>query len=215
MPKGRRANPSTARDGVWFKQCGNLQIYPESLTASMQKQILNVEAIHQVNNRLPLMYKVREKKPVNTFPFSVHDNRHCLLNVGEYLDSGLGLKKFQQDKYHNISQNYFFLAHEPIPSSTSHHSIYQTSFVQYPNTEKPFLGRFPKSHINRSFALNSAPKNECLWFSKCHLTLTDRSSVSEPEQLLLAAEQVTECKKDTKTHSCEEDTMAHSSPDLQ
>ncbi|XP_061490352.1 testis-expressed protein 36 [Rhineura floridana] len=87
MPKGRRANPSTARDGIWFAQSGKLQIFPESLTATMQKQILNTEATHQIDNRLPQMYKIREKKPANTFPFSVHDNRHCLLNVGEYLDS--------------------------------------------------------------------------------------------------------------------------------
>ncbi|XP_062989335.1 testis-expressed protein 36 [Elgaria multicarinata webbii] len=249
MPKGRRANPSTARDGAWFAQSEKLQIYPESLTATMQKQILNAEATHQIDNRLPLMYKVREKavhdldqclnavvgwmranklkldpdytealwKPVNTFPFSIHDNRHCLLNVGEYLDSGLGLKKFQQDKCQHKSQNYFFLAHEPIPSSTSDRTIYQTSFIQYPNIEKPFLGRFPKSHVNRSFALNSAPKNECLWFSKCHLAPVkpDRSFFSEPEQLLTAAEQVIECKEDTKAHSCEDDTKAHSRLDLQ
>ncbi|XP_062832132.1 testis-expressed protein 36 isoform X3 [Anolis carolinensis] len=88
MPKGKRANPSTALDGIWFAHHGNLPLYPETLTAAMQKQILNPEATHQIDTRLPLMYKVREKKPGSTFPFSIHDNRHCLINVGEYLDSG-------------------------------------------------------------------------------------------------------------------------------
>ncbi|XP_053168853.1 testis-expressed protein 36 isoform X2 [Hemicordylus capensis] len=193
MPKGRRANPSTARDGAWFTQCEKLQIYPESLTATMQKQILNPEATRQVDSRLPLMYKLREKKPVNTFPFSIHDNRHCLLNVGEYLDSGLGLRKFQREKCQHYSQNILFLAHEPFPSSTSNRTIYQTSFVQYPNTEQPFLGRFPRSHIERSIALTPADKNDCMWFSKFYASPNhlvpgepDRSSLSEPKQLLPA-----------------------------
>ncbi|XP_060097423.1 testis-expressed protein 36 [Heteronotia binoei] len=168
MPKGRRANPSTARDGAWFQHSRPLQIYPESLTASMQKQILNLETVHQIENRLPLMYKLREKKPVNTFPFSVHDNRHCLLNVGEYLDSGLGLRKFQQETCQHYSQNFSFLAHEPILSNTSYCTMYQTSFVPYPNTEKPFPGRFPKSHIERFNALNPVSKKDSIWFSECN-----------------------------------------------
>ncbi|XP_077203976.1 testis-expressed protein 36 [Paroedura picta] len=168
MPKGRRANPSAARDGAWFQHSRPLQIYPESLTASVQKQILNLETVHQIENRLPLMYKLREKKPVNTFPFSIHDNRHCLLNVGEYLDSGLGLRKFQRETCQHYAQNFSLLAHEPVLSSTSYRSMYQTSFVPYPNTEQPFRGRFPKSHVERSNALNPVYKNDCLWFSKSY-----------------------------------------------
>ncbi|XP_025026211.1 testis-expressed protein 36 [Python bivittatus] len=196
MPKGRRANPSTTRDGIWFKQSGNLQIYPESLTAAMQKQILNVDANCKIEKSLPLMYKVREKKPVNTFPFSIHDNRHSLVNVGEYLDSGLGLRKFQE-KCQHYSQNYCFLAHEPIPSSNACRTIYQTSFVQYPDIKHSILGRFPKSHIDKSIALHSAPKNDYMWFSKCYTssnniapTETTKSSFSEPEQLLSAEEEI-------------------------
>ncbi|XP_033005331.1 testis-expressed protein 36 [Lacerta agilis] len=193
MPKGRRANPSTARDGAWFAQSGKVQIFPESLTASMQKQILNLEATNQINNRLPQMYKVREKKPVKTFPFSIHDNRHCLLNVGEYLDSGLGLRKFQREACQHHSESYLFLAHEPIPSTTDKHTIYQTSFVEYPNTKRSILGRFPKSHADRSFALNSSAANDYLWFSKGHDSPNisapvrpEKSSLSEPQQLLPA-----------------------------
>nr|XP_056706456.1 testis-expressed protein 36 [Euleptes europaea] len=166
MPKGRRANPSTARDGVWFQHTKLLPIYPESLTASEQKQILNLETVRQIENRLPLMYKLREKKPVNTFPFSVHDNRDCLLNVGGHLDSGLGRKKFKRETCQHYGQNFSFLAHEPILSSTSCRTVYQTSFVPYPNIEQPFPGRFPKSHVERSKALNPASKNDCTWLSE-------------------------------------------------
>ncbi|XP_066477538.1 testis-expressed protein 36 [Tiliqua scincoides] len=219
MPKGRRANPSTARDGAWFSQNRKQQLYPESLTATMQKQILNTDAVCQIDNRLPLMYKLREKfvslsyacgyenclaywtnvkhwnKPVNTFPFSVHDNRHCLMNVGEYLDSGLGLRKFQQEMCQHYSQNILFLAHEPLPSSTGIRSIYQTSFIQYPNAENSLLARFPKNHVKRSIALKPADKNECMWFSKFYASHhnvvpvePDRSSLPEPKQLLPAVQ---------------------------
>ncbi|KAH0623662.1 hypothetical protein JD844_006675 [Phrynosoma platyrhinos] len=204
MPKGRRANPSTARDGIWFAQHENRQLYPESLTATMQKQIFNPEATRQIDNRLPLMYKVREKKPVNTFPFSVHDNRHCLLNVGEYLDSGLGLRKFQQETCQHYSRNYFFLAHEPTTSGTSHRTIYQTSFIKHSNIKPPLLGRFPRSHVDRSIALKSEDEKECMWFAKCYTdsnnlpsVKAEKSSVSGPEQPL-PAEQVTECKEISK-----------------
>ncbi|XP_048362841.1 testis-expressed protein 36 [Sphaerodactylus townsendi] len=166
MPKGRRANPSTARDGAWFQHSTPPQIYPESLTASEQKQILNLETVRQIENRLPLIYKLREKKPVNTFPFSVHDNRDCLLNVGEYLDSGQGRRKFKRETCQHYVQD-SFLIHEPILSSTSYRTVYETSFVPYPNTEQPFPGRFPKSHIERAKALNPASKNDCVWFSEC------------------------------------------------
>ncbi|XP_042312501.1 LOW QUALITY PROTEIN: testis-expressed protein 36 [Sceloporus undulatus] len=160
----------------------------------------------QIDNRLPQMYKVREKKPVNTFPFSIHDNRHCLLNVGEYLDSGLGLKKFQQETCQQHSQNYFFLAHEPM-NCTSQRTIYQTSFIQYPNIKPPLVGRFPKSHVEKSIlksALKSETEKECMWFAKGYADSNnlpsvkpEKSSVSGPEQPL-PAEQVTECKEYSK-----------------
>ncbi|XP_070801065.1 testis-expressed protein 36 [Pituophis catenifer annectens] len=194
MPKGRRANPSTTRDGIWFKQCENLQIYPESLTATMQKQIFNIDANCQTVKNVPLMYKEREKKPVNTFPFSIHDNRRCLLSMGEYLDAGLGVRKFR-DKCQHYSQNYYFLAHEQIPSSNAYHSVYKSSFVQYPDIKHSILGRFPKSHIDKCIALHSAPKNDYMWFSKFYtgsndIAPTEATKSSEPENLSTAEEEV-------------------------
>nr|XP_020647193.1 testis-expressed protein 36 isoform X2 [Pogona vitticeps] len=214
-----------------FSHIGNPHINPESLTATMQKQILNKEAAHQIEKRLPQMYKEREKfiisscacgygnclavgtnaenqkKPVNTFPFSVHDNRHCLLNEGEYLDSGLGLRKFQQELCQHHSQDYFLEAQEPFPSDTSHHSIYQTSFVQYPHTERSPWGRFPKSHVDRCVSLKRTAENECLWFSKCYATpnnlapsKSNRNFHSKSKQLL-PAEEVMGVKEDSKENS--------------
>lgn len=104
------------------------------------------------------------------------------------------------------SQDYFFGDKESIPSGTSHHTIYQTSFVQYPSTEQPLWGRFPKSHIDRSIALKPTTENECLWFSKCYAcpslasSKSDRNSRSESEQCL-PAEQVTGVKEDSKENS--------------
>ncbi|CAM4594802.1 unnamed protein product [Caretta caretta] len=87
MPKGRLANPSTARDGAWFPHFGLFHSQPESITDYMLKQVQNPEEVQYIEKRLPLVYKIREQKAVkNHFPFSTHDNRNCLQNVGEYFD---------------------------------------------------------------------------------------------------------------------------------
>ncbi|XP_067322367.1 testis-expressed protein 36 [Anolis sagrei] len=204
MPKGKRANPSTSRDGIWFAHHGNVPIYPETLTAAMQKQILNPEATHQIDTRLPVMYKVREKKPVSTFPFSIHDNRHCLLGVGEYLDSGLGLRKFKQEVNQHHSKNYLLGAPQPIASSTGHRTTYQTSFVQYPSTKPPLVGRFPRSHVARSNVWKSKAEKECMWFAKGYADsdnllsdMSEKSPVSGPEPPL-PAEQGQDCAENSK-----------------
>ncbi|XP_070608599.1 testis-expressed protein 36 isoform X1 [Erythrolamprus reginae] len=159
----------------------------------MQKQIFNIDANCQTAKNVPQVYKEREKKPVNTFPFSIHDNRRCLLTKGEYLDSGLGVRKFQ-DKRQHYSQNYYFLAHEQIPSSNAYHSVYQTSYVQYPDIKDSILGRFPKNHIDKCIALHSAP-NDNMWFSKFynganHIAPTEATKSSEAENLSTAQEEI-------------------------
>uniref|UniRef100_A0A8B9QWH3 Testis expressed 36 n=1 Tax=Apteryx owenii TaxID=8824 RepID=A0A8B9QWH3_APTOW len=87
MPKGRSANPCTERDGAWFAHMGLCQSHPESTTGSALKQVQNAEEVEYIEERLPPGYRAREQKAVNNnFPFSSHDNRHCLQNVGEYFD---------------------------------------------------------------------------------------------------------------------------------
>uniref|UniRef100_A0A8C4J7L8 Testis expressed 36 n=1 Tax=Dromaius novaehollandiae TaxID=8790 RepID=A0A8C4J7L8_DRONO len=87
MPKGRSANPRAEHDGAWFAHIGLCQSQPESTTGSALKQVQSVGEAQYIAQRLPPGYRAREQKAVNNnFPFSSHDNRHCLQNVGEYFD---------------------------------------------------------------------------------------------------------------------------------
>lgn len=58
-----------------FSHIGNPHINPESLTATMQKQVFNKEAAHQIDKRLPQMYKVREE--VGEFVFAGLPHAFC------------------------------------------------------------------------------------------------------------------------------------------
>ncbi|XP_038266550.2 testis-expressed protein 36 [Dermochelys coriacea] len=87
VPKGRLASPSTAPDGAWFPHLGLFHSQPELITDHMLKQIQNPEEVWYIEKTLPVVYKIWEQKAVkNHFPFSTHDNRNCLQNVGEYFD---------------------------------------------------------------------------------------------------------------------------------
>ncbi|KAM8911749.1 testis-expressed protein 36 isoform 3-T3 [Lycaon pictus] len=88
MAKGRRFNPALDKDGRWFPQIGLTQKTPESSTSAVLKEPHRPHLSRQVEEKLPPIYKVREKQAVNNnFPFSVHDNRHSFQSSGCYLDS--------------------------------------------------------------------------------------------------------------------------------
>uniref|UniRef100_A0A8C0R1T4 Testis expressed 36 n=1 Tax=Canis lupus dingo TaxID=286419 RepID=A0A8C0R1T4_CANLU len=71
-----------------FPQIGLTQKTPESSTSAVLKEPHRPHLSRQVEERLPPIYKVREKQAVNNnFPFSVHDNRHSFQSSGCYLDS--------------------------------------------------------------------------------------------------------------------------------
>ncbi|KFP63133.1 Testis-expressed sequence 36 protein, partial [Cariama cristata] len=53
----------------------------------------------------------------NNFPFSSHDNRCCLQNVGQYFDLGMGRRKVEPERRQQNSQNFFLWVHESVPSS--------------------------------------------------------------------------------------------------
>ncbi|KAM9134291.1 LOW QUALITY PROTEIN: testis-expressed protein 36 [Pangshura tecta] len=164
MPKGRLANPSTERDGAWFPHLGIFHSQPESVTDCMLKQVQNPEEVQYIEKRLPLVYKIREQKAVkNHFPFSAHDNRHCLQNVGEYFDFSLGRKKVEPERRQQNSQNFCLWAHEYIPSSHDGFTIYQTSFIGDQDTKRPFCRRYPKQHLERCYIYKSIlrMKNTC------------------------------------------------------
>uniref|UniRef100_A0A7M4FX90 Testis expressed 36 n=1 Tax=Crocodylus porosus TaxID=8502 RepID=A0A7M4FX90_CROPO len=55
--------------------------------------VQNPEEAESIEKKLPVAYKIREQQAVNNFPFSSHDNKHCLQNGGEYFDfvtAGMG-----------------------------------------------------------------------------------------------------------------------------
>ncbi|KAF6111838.1 testis expressed 36 [Phyllostomus discolor] len=88
MAKGRRFNPPLDQDGRWFPHIGLPQKTPESITRATLKEPRSPRASRQAEEKLPPIYKIREKQAVHhSFPFSVHDNRHSFANSGFYLDS--------------------------------------------------------------------------------------------------------------------------------
>ncbi|XP_075280249.1 testis-expressed protein 36 [Opisthocomus hoazin] len=160
MPKGQCSHPSQQRTGIWFAQVGACQSQPESTTRSALKQVWNSGAAQYVEDRLPQAYKAREQRAVNNnFPFSSHDNRHCLQNVGEYFDFGMGRKKVEPERWQQNSQNFFLWAQESVPSSKDGLTTYQASFVKEQNTESPFYRRYPKHHSEECRTEKPVPEN--------------------------------------------------------
>ncbi|XP_068807254.1 testis-expressed protein 36 [Struthio camelus] len=155
MPKARWANPRTERDGAWFAHAGVCESRAESPAGSAPKQVRYVE------ENLPPAYRARERQAVNnSFPFSSHDNRHCLQNVGEYFDFGFGRKKVEPERRQQNSQNFCLWAHESVPSSDDGFTIYQTSFMKDQNTEQPFCRRYPKHHLEKCYADKAIAEDE-------------------------------------------------------
>ncbi|XP_005402048.1 PREDICTED: testis-expressed sequence 36 protein [Chinchilla lanigera] len=149
MAKGRRFKPSLDKDGSWFPHIGLTQKTPESLMSSVLKEPYCLKFIQQAEEKLPPIYKVREKQAVsNNFPFSVHDNRHSLENSGCYLDSGLGRKKISPDKGQHVSRNFNLWACDFIPSCLDGFSSNQIAYVYKEAMTAPNFRRFPKSYNN-------------------------------------------------------------------
>ncbi|XP_040463495.1 testis-expressed protein 36 [Falco naumanni] len=161
MPRGRGHRPSQQHAGAWFSHSGVWQSQPESPTSSALKQVQDSEAAQGTEDRLPLAYRAQEQRAVNkNFPFSSHDNRHCLQNVGEYFDLGMGRRKVEPERQQQNSQNFFLWAHDSVPSSEDGLTIYQTSFVKDQNTKSPFCRRYPKHHSEKCGTHKPLPENE-------------------------------------------------------
>ncbi|XP_028943212.1 testis-expressed protein 36 [Antrostomus carolinensis] len=161
MPKRRCTHPSEQRAGIWFAHIGVCQSQLESTTRSAQKQVQNSGAAQYIEDRLPPGYRAREQRAVNdNFPFSSHDNRHCLQNVGEYFDFGMGRRKVEPERRQHNSHDFCLWAHESVPSSKDGLTIYQTSFVKYQNTESTFFRRYPKHHLEKRCPDKPVPENE-------------------------------------------------------
>nr|XP_008273046.1 testis-expressed protein 36 isoform X3 [Oryctolagus cuniculus] len=147
MAKGRRFNPPLDEDGRWFPHVGLMQKTPESITRATLKEPLCAQAARQVEGRLPPIYKVREKQATNnSFPFSMHDNRHIFENSGNYLDSGLGRKKISPDKRQHVSRNFNLWASDYVPSCLDGFSNNQISYVYKEARVDPWFRRFPRCY---------------------------------------------------------------------
>ncbi|KAM9549492.1 testis-expressed protein 36 isoform 1-T1 [Guaruba guarouba] len=150
MHRDRRVQPSAQRTGNWFAHIGIDPSQPVSTTSSAQKQVQNNETAQHIEEKLPLVHKAQEQTAVkNNFPFSFHDNKHCLRNVGEYFDFGLGRRKVEPERRQQNSQNFFLWAHEPVPSREDGLTIYQTSFMKDKSSESPVYRRYPKHHTEK------------------------------------------------------------------
>ncbi|XP_030343059.1 testis-expressed protein 36 isoform X1 [Strigops habroptila] len=161
MPGDRRVHPSAQRTGNWFAHIGVDQNQPKSTTSSAQNQVQNKGAAQYIEEELPLAHKAREQTAVkNNFPLSFHDNKHCLRNVGEYFDFGLGRRKVEPERRQQNSQNFFLWAHEPVPSREDGLTIYQTSFMNGKSSESPIYTRYPKDHTEKQCIENPIPEKE-------------------------------------------------------
>ncbi|XFF91886.1 hypothetical protein AB1E18_018105 [Capra hircus] len=147
MVKGRRFNPPLDKDGRWFPHIGLTQKMPESITSTMLKESHSPRLSRQVEEKLPPIYKLREKQAVNNnFPFSAHDNRHSFQDSGFYFDSGLGRKKISPEKRQHVSRNFNLWACDYVPSCLDGFSNNQISYVYKEAVVVPIFRRFPRHH---------------------------------------------------------------------
>uniref|UniRef100_A0A8D2AIN7 Testis expressed 36 n=1 Tax=Sciurus vulgaris TaxID=55149 RepID=A0A8D2AIN7_SCIVU len=172
MPKGRRFNPPLDKDGTWFPHVGLTQKTPESITSATLKEPHYPHSSGRVEGKLPPIYKVREEQAAkNSFPFSVHDNRHSFENSGYYLDSGFGRKKIPPDKRQHVSRNFNLWACDYVPSCLDGFSNNRISYVYQEAMTIPNFRRFPRRYnelwscftfISRSYTefLKKKPKDK-------------------------------------------------------
>ncbi|XP_025323374.1 testis-expressed protein 36 isoform X3 [Canis lupus dingo] len=167
MAKGRRFNPALDKDGRWFPQIGLTQKTPESSTSAVLKEPHRPHLSRQVEERLPPIYKVREKQAVNNnFPFSVHDNRHSFQSSGCYLDSGLGRRKISPEKRQHVSRNFNLWAGDYVPSCLDGFSNNQISYVYQEVVVVPIFRRFPRRYNEKWNSFKFIPQRGYTEFLK-------------------------------------------------
>ncbi|KAL2769120.1 testis-expressed protein 36 isoform a [Daubentonia madagascariensis] len=167
MAKGRRFNPPLDNVGRWFPHIGLTRRTPESITSAMLKEPQSPHFSQQVKEKLPPIYKIREKQAVNNnFPFSVHDNRHSFENSGYYLDSGLGRKKISPDKRQHVSRNFNLWACDYVPSCLDGFSNNQISYVYKEAVVVSTFRRFPRHYNEIWSTFKFIPKRSYTEFLK-------------------------------------------------
>ncbi|XP_061220114.1 testis-expressed protein 36 isoform X1 [Neopsephotus bourkii] len=150
MHRDRRIHRSPQCTGNWFAHIGVDQNQAEATTSSAQNQVQNNKTAPYTEEKLPLAGTAQEQTAVkNNFPFSFHDNKHCLQNVGEYFDFGLGRRKVEPERRQQNSQNFLQWADKPAPSKEDGLTIYQTSFMKGKSSASPVYRQYPKQHTEK------------------------------------------------------------------
>nr|KAF6459341.1 testis expressed 36 [Rousettus aegyptiacus] len=185
MAKGRRFNPPLDKDGRWFPHIGLTQRTPESITSAELREPHNPKFSEQVEEKLPAIYKVREKQAVNnSFPFSVHDNRHSFQNSGYFFDSGMGRKKISPEKRQHVSRNFNLWASDYVPSCLDGFSNNQISYVCQDAAVVPIFRRFPRRYNEIWSTFKFIPQQSYTeTFKKCPKVrfTVDKKADSPPE----------------------------------
>ncbi|XP_032889606.1 testis-expressed protein 36 [Amblyraja radiata] len=168
MPKGRHCNPCTRNDGQWFP---HLDVQEPTFTAVLKSTKGKCIAMQenrfspiQLNDRLPLLFKVREKYLLQgNFPFSAHDNKYSLRHTGDHLDLGLGRKKVSAEKQTVDLRD---PGKASMMKSRFGITIYQTSYLGNQDTEHPNYRRYPKIPRESSQMAQSQNSADLMWFGK-------------------------------------------------
>ncbi|XP_077311618.1 testis-expressed protein 36 isoform X1 [Lithobates pipiens] len=165
MPRGRRSNPATDRDGVWFP---HIDVDMKLPITSSQDMLHHAKSASWKKQRLPLICVTYNRTEVqHGFPFSSHDNRHSIQLSGEYLDSGLGRRKTPHETRQQSSRNFNLSCHSTPPRPFNYRDGFTNSQISYrgrQDTETPFCRRYPKRHHERSAHIGDLPENRFMWF---------------------------------------------------
>ncbi|XP_043912124.1 testis-expressed protein 36 [Protopterus annectens] len=169
MPKGRRNNPSTKKDGEWLPQ---IDIPPFSAVSATRSMLSWQPKVSQkeLTARLPEVYKINEEKLAKReFPFSAIDNKHALRNKGEYFIHGIGRRKVDVQKSQHTSQKCNLFGEETPNEETARLtslSFYQTTYVGNQNTVHTIHRRFPKDYTKQIPRATPPTESNVLWFGK-------------------------------------------------
>ncbi|XP_069468306.1 testis-expressed protein 36 isoform X1 [Ambystoma mexicanum] len=184
MPKSRLCNPPNHRDGIWFPHSDGFQSVTMPSTMAMLKHTELLKA-QDPEWRRPLKFAGKTQKDLKTdFPFSFHDNRHSIQDSAEYFDGGVGRKKADKGKGGQASQNFVQWAHDVPPKATTYldgYSNYQTSYLNPQVLACPSIfGRYPKSHLVRSFGIAALPENDVARSADANIQTTSTPPNVEP-----------------------------------
>ncbi|XP_069468307.1 testis-expressed protein 36 isoform X2 [Ambystoma mexicanum] len=157
MPKSRLCNPPNHRDGIWFPHSDGFQSVTMPSTMAMLKHTELLKA-QDPEWRRPLKFAGKTQ--------------------------GVGRKKADKGKGGQASQNFVQWAHDVPPKATTYldgYSNYQTSYLNPQVLACPSIfGRYPKSHLVRSFGIAALPENDVARSADANIQTTSTPPNVEP-----------------------------------